>query len=91
LEKVPASPFALSSKQNCPSDVQASRLVTLWPLLAQVHRTVSFALMAIRSAACEHEKNCSRHGCLFQVMRDLLIIVCFGGSGAHAASGVVLE
>ena len=33
----------LFGEQNCPSDVQdvESPLVTLWPLLAQVHRTVS--------------------------------------------------
>ena len=29
-----------------------------------VDSTVSFALMVIRSVACEHEKNCSQHGCL---------------------------
>jgi len=35
--------FVLFGEQNCPSDVQdvESPLVTLWPLAAQVHRTVS--------------------------------------------------
>jgi hypothetical protein len=35
--------FVLFGEQNCPSDVQdvESPLVTLWPLAAHVHRTVS--------------------------------------------------
>ncbi len=35
--------FVLFGEQNCPSDVQAVELplVTLWPLAAHVHRTVS--------------------------------------------------
>jgi hypothetical protein len=35
--------FVLFGEQNCPSAVQdvESPLVTLWPLSAQVHRTVS--------------------------------------------------
>ena len=35
--------FVLVGEQNCPSDVQdvESPLVTLWPLAAHVHRTVS--------------------------------------------------
>jgi hypothetical protein len=31
----------LFGEQNCPSDVQGAPLVTLWPLAAHVHRTVS--------------------------------------------------
>src|SRR5438094_10568335 len=33
--------FVLFGEQNCPSAVQGGPLVTLWPLSAQVHRTVS--------------------------------------------------
>ncbi len=41
LFRVPALQFILFGEQNCPSGVQAAPLVTLWPLAAQVHRTVS--------------------------------------------------
>jgi hypothetical protein len=43
LESVHVEQFVLFGEQNCPSAVQdvESPLVTLWPLAAQVHRTVS--------------------------------------------------
>ena len=43
LEVTHVEQFVLFGEQNCPSDVQdvESPLVTLWPLAAQVHRTVS--------------------------------------------------
>ena len=43
MESTHVEQFVLFGEQNCPSDVQdvESPLVTLWPLLAQVHRTVS--------------------------------------------------
>jgi hypothetical protein len=41
LERIAWSQFILFGEQNCPSAVQGSPLVTLWPLLNQVHLTVS--------------------------------------------------
>jgi len=43
LESTHVEQFVLFGEQNCPSDVQdvESPLVTLWPLAAHVHRTVS--------------------------------------------------
>jgi hypothetical protein len=41
LERIPWSQFILSGEQNSPSGVHGSPLVTLWPPLAQVQRTVS--------------------------------------------------
>lgn len=39
--------LVLSGEQNCPSAVHGLPLVTLWPPLAQVHRTVSPAVISI--------------------------------------------
>ena len=39
--KGPRWQLVSSGEQNCPSTVQEVPLVTLWPLLAHVHRTVS--------------------------------------------------
>src|SRR5438270_4841645 len=41
LERIPAVQFVSSGEQNCESTKQGGPLVTLWPLSAQVHRTVS--------------------------------------------------
>src|SRR6266436_8818336 len=45
LERIPAAQFMSSGEQYCESATQGGPLVTLWPLLAQVHRTVSFTEM----------------------------------------------
>src|SRR6266480_2580349 len=45
LERTPAGQFVSSGEQNCESTKQGGPLVTLWPLSAQVHRTVSPAEM----------------------------------------------
>ena len=41
LEVTHVEQFVLFGEQKCPSAVQEAPLVTLWPLAAQVHRTVS--------------------------------------------------
>src|SRR5438128_8684070 len=41
LERIPEAQFMSSGEQYCESAAQGRPLVTLWPLLAQVHRTVS--------------------------------------------------
>jgi hypothetical protein len=41
LERIPEAQFISSGEQYCESAAQGWPLVTLWPLLAQVHRTVS--------------------------------------------------
>jgi hypothetical protein len=41
LERIPEAQFMSSGEQYCESATQGGPLVTLWPLLAQVHRTVS--------------------------------------------------
>src|SRR5882724_2271177 len=41
LERTPAGQFVSSGEQNCESTKQGGPLLTLWPLSAHVHRTVS--------------------------------------------------
>jgi hypothetical protein len=41
LESTHVEQFVLFGEQNIPSAVQGAPLVTLWPLAAHVHRTVS--------------------------------------------------
>ena len=46
----------LAGEQNCPSDTHGMPLVTLWPLLAQVYRTVSpvpmFTVLGTNAKPC---------------------------------------
>ena len=46
FERVPAWQFMLSGEQNCSLGMHGVPLVTLWPLLAHVQRTVSPTTMS---------------------------------------------
>jgi len=51
FESVPAWQFVSSGEQNCPLGMHGVPLVTLWPLLAHVQRTVSpIAMLTVLGA-----------------------------------------